>query len=348
MEYLIPDNYYRDDLDNREVMVSIHCIAYNQGKYIKETLDGFIAQKTNFRFEAIVHDDASTDNTADIIREYAQKYPSIIKPIFETENQYSKGDGSLSKIMYSHIRGKYVAYCEGDDYWIDPLKLQKQVDFLEKNPDFGLVCSDHETYIQQEKYFIKKSKFGVLTIQNINQLIVRNCVTTLTVCIRKNILLDYSREFNELCQGWACGDYPIWLYTSTKYKIYRSEDIMGVYRKLSESASHSKDFKRLIKWAKSEFNILTCFIKKYNIPKEIINKSYYFRIIENGYIFALANEKEYLKIVYKYLLNNHQYIPWIILKLMTHNSHLSQFLRRAELSYYRRRPKYKFIWTPSN
>ena len=123
------------------LMVTIRCIAYNQEPYIRDCLEGFVMQQTNFRFEAIVHDDASTDGTAAIIKEYAEKYPDIIKPILETENQYSKHDGSLERIMNEHIHGKYVAYCEGDDYWIDPLKLQKQVDFLEEHPDISLsVC----------------------------------------------------------------------------------------------------------------------------------------------------------------------------------------------------------------
>lgn len=119
-------------MGNSEIMVSIRCAVYNHEKYIRDCLDGFVMQKTNFRFEAIAHDDASTDNTASIIKEYAEKYPDIIKPIYETENQYSKHDGSIRRILDAEMRGKYIAMCEGDDYWTDPLKLQKQVNYLEK------------------------------------------------------------------------------------------------------------------------------------------------------------------------------------------------------------------------
>lgn len=108
-------------------------------------------QKTDFRFEAVVHDDASTDSTAAIIREYAEKYPDIIKPIFETENQYSKHDGSLRRIMDAQTRGKYVALCEGDDYWTDPYKLQKQVDFLENHPDYVMCSHRWSEYFEDEK-----------------------------------------------------------------------------------------------------------------------------------------------------------------------------------------------------
>ena len=83
--------------ENEPLMVTILCLVYNHESYIRQCLEGFVMQKTNFRFEAIVHDDASTDGTAAIIREYAEKYPDINKPIFETENQYSKGDGSLGR-----------------------------------------------------------------------------------------------------------------------------------------------------------------------------------------------------------------------------------------------------------
>lgn len=95
-------------------------------------------QKTNFRFEAIIHDDVSTDGSAAIIREYAEKYPDIIKPIYETENQYSQKDGSLETILNNACSGKYIAICEGDDYWTDPLKLQKQVEFLDANPEYSM------------------------------------------------------------------------------------------------------------------------------------------------------------------------------------------------------------------
>lgn len=144
-----------NNIQNKELqplMVSIKCLTYNHGKFIRETLEGFVMQKTNFRFEAIVHDDASTDNTAEIIREYSEKYPDIIIPIYETENQYSKKDGSLQRIMDEACNGKYIAFCEGDDYWTDPYKLQRQVDFLETHPDYVMCSHFYREYVENEKY----------------------------------------------------------------------------------------------------------------------------------------------------------------------------------------------------
>ena len=122
-------------MEDNNIMVSICCITYNQEKFIRQALDGFLMQKTNFKYEIIIHDDASTDNTANIILEYEKKYPDIIKPIYQTENQYSKGK-KPTLITYKAAQGKYIALCEGDDYWIDENKLQLQVDYMEKNkPD---------------------------------------------------------------------------------------------------------------------------------------------------------------------------------------------------------------------
>lgn len=138
---------------SNDIIVTIYSLCYNQECYVRQCLDGIVMQKTNFKFEAIIHDDASTDATADIIREYEAKYPNIIKPIYQTENQYSKRDFSISKILKLHTHGKYIAMCEGDDFWVDPYKLQKQVDFLESHPEFSLCCNRiQKLYSHDDKY----------------------------------------------------------------------------------------------------------------------------------------------------------------------------------------------------
>ena len=116
--------------------VSIICITYNQEKYVRQALDGFVMQKTNFPFEVIIHDDASTDKTADIIREYQAKYPDIIKPIFQTVNQFSQGKDPIIYFILDKIQGQYVTINEGDDYWTDENKLQKQRTFWTPTPIF--------------------------------------------------------------------------------------------------------------------------------------------------------------------------------------------------------------------
>jgi glycosyltransferase involved in cell wall biosynthesis len=113
-------------------------------------------QKTDFKYEILIHEDASTDKTAEIIKDFQNKHSEIIKPIYQTENQYSKGKKINSTFNFPRARGKYIALCEGDDYWTDPTKLQKQYDFLERNPD--IVCCYHNALIVDDKGVEKGSK----------------------------------------------------------------------------------------------------------------------------------------------------------------------------------------------
>lgn len=128
-------------MQSREIVVSVSCLTYNHAPYIRQCLDGFMMQKTDFAFEVLIHDDASTDGTAEIIKEYEARYPDVIKPIYEEENQWVKGRRGSAVFNFPRARGKYIALCEGDDYWTDPLKLQKQVSLLEENINYS--CSFH-------------------------------------------------------------------------------------------------------------------------------------------------------------------------------------------------------------
>ena len=117
--------------------VSVLCAAYNHEEYLRQTLDSFLNQKTDFPFEVLVNDDASTDSTGDIIREYAAKYPEIIRPFYQKENLYSRRINLYDVVFFPACRGKYIAVCEGDDYWNDPEKLQLQVNWLDAHPEYS-------------------------------------------------------------------------------------------------------------------------------------------------------------------------------------------------------------------
>lgn len=119
------------------IKVSILCAAYNHEDYIRKALEGFVMQKTDFPFEVLINDDCSTDGTADVIREFEAAYPDIIRPLYQQENQYRKLGGIVRPLLLPLARGEYVAMCEGDDYWTDPQKLQRQVDFLDRNPQYA-------------------------------------------------------------------------------------------------------------------------------------------------------------------------------------------------------------------
>ena len=211
------------------LMVTIQCLSYNHSAYIRQCLNGFVMQKTNFHFEVIVHDDASTDETAIIIQEYAEKYPQIIKPIFECENQFFKKDNSLWRIMSTHTHGKYIAMCEGDDYWTDPYKLQKQVDFLESHPDYVMCSHKYQIYEQESNEYVnilpeienEKGDDFFLT----DLIVGKWLVQPLCMMCRKSALEDKRLERYKYMID------TVFIYNLlTQGKAFCLSDTMGVYR----------------------------------------------------------------------------------------------------------------------
>lgn len=242
----------------QQPLVAIHCLVYNHKPYLRDCLEGFVMQQTNFPFVAIVHDDCSTDGSAAIIREYEAKYPDIIKPIYETENQYSKRDGSLSRIMKEAIEAtgaKYVAMCEGDDYWTDPLKLQKQVDILEADSECGLVHTNIYHRINDDVYddHIQRE------LSSFKEMILGQKISTLTVLIRKDILDKAYQKLNEnpVLKSIYMGDYPLFLMISCISKIKFLPIYTGVYRILNNSVSRSAN-----KMKRCAFDLEVIRIKK--------------------------------------------------------------------------------------
>lgn len=216
------------------ILVAIHCLVYNHEPYLRQCLDGFVMQKTNFRYVAIVHDDKSTDGSADIIREYESKYPDIIKPIYETENQWSKHDDILERIMDDAInatRCKYIALCEGDDYWTDPLKLQKQVDYMETHPKC-VMCYHNawQTWGDKKSLFIdshkKESNVGL------EELLTVWHIPTASVLYRRNV----EKNIPQL-NPHPNGDYCLELRLKSCGEIHYDPSIMSVYRMHGDSVS---------------------------------------------------------------------------------------------------------------
>lgn len=255
-------------MENDSPVVAIKCMTYNHEAYISQCLDGFIMQKTDFPFIAIVHDDASTDKTASIILEYAKKYPNIIKPIFETENQYSKHDGSLTRIFDSALPAgvKYIAICEGDDYWTDPYKLQKQVTFLEQHPDYGLVYGKVRTWIQEDSRF--DGSFG-RRVRTFEELVKKNTIPTLTVVLKYDLDIKYRKEINPITKKWKMGDYPRWLYLSKISKIGFIDEYLGVYRVSRVSASHFIDKEGCLDYKINTLEIALYMCRKFGVDTRL-------------------------------------------------------------------------------
>lgn len=192
---------------------------------MRECLDGFLMQKTNFPVEILIHDDASTDGTKEIIEEYVANYPELIYPIYQTENQYSKGiRGMMARYNFPRAKGKYIAICEGDDYWTNPHKLQKQVDFLEKNPDYS-ICF-HPVMILNNEKFTDENVIQVNETTTITDLAKGNYIHTPSVMFRADNVKDLPEGFLRL----PAGDYGIHLLNAQYGMIKKLTDTMAVYR----------------------------------------------------------------------------------------------------------------------
>lgn len=212
-------------------LVAIHCLVYNHAPYLRDCLDGFVMQQTNFPFVAVVHDDASTDNSAAIIREYEQKYTHIFKPIYEKENLYQSGGFTvINEVVNTAIEttgAKYVAMCEGDDYWTDPLKLQKQVDFMEANPEYSLCFHKVRTLDVQQGDMLDDLDTQMLGHSTITDLALRNYIHTPSVLYR-----IYPMVYDKIQQMGNCclGDYILWMFLAEKGPIFKLDEHMSVYR----------------------------------------------------------------------------------------------------------------------
>lgn len=273
------------------IIVSVSCITYNHAKYIRQCLDGILMQKADFQYEILIHDDASTDGTDDIIREYAQKYPTIIKPIFEKENQYSKGVPISATFNYPRAEGKYIALCEGDDYWTDPYKLQKQVDFLNNHPDYAMCF--HDCYIRNET----QNEFYHEEIQDrdysVKELFSKWIVPTASMLLKKECVLEISPDIRIIN-----GDIRVVLSCFAHGKVRGMKDKMSAYRVQENGVT----FKRV---KENPLKLETAYIGHYKCLKELypfIPNDVYKQKLANTYInIGVLNLR--LKRPFKGLLN---------------------------------------------
>jgi len=219
-------------LEETKIMVSICCLTYNHEHYIERAIKGFISQETPFPVEIVIHDDASSDGTTTIIKHYQERFPKIIKPIFQKENLFSRGKSLYeiyTKYVFPSLKGKYIAVCEGDDYWTDPLKLQKQVAFFEHNPDFS-VCfhnigilkydvTDNEAHNHNTGHMLSGAKEFALS-----DLIKGNFIPNCSVVYR-NIFYSYPDLFNDS----VFPDWPLHILHASKGRICYLDEIMAVH-----------------------------------------------------------------------------------------------------------------------
>jgi glycosyltransferase involved in cell wall biosynthesis len=242
-------------------------------------------QQTNFKFEILIHDDASTDGTAVIIRTYEKKYPNIIKPIYQNVNQYSQGINPDFTYNYPRAKGKYLAICEGDDYWTDPLKLQKQVDFLEANPEYG-ICHTKYTKLDEKSNKFKTHELERVCDDDFQNYIETGDMRTMTVMFRVLYIDPIGKLFKEpFMLDAPIGDRPIFLLISSHSKIYYLNEVTGVYR-LSTNTSASR-FKEHVKYYEFLKKVLNLNRNLYDYLKISVNKRYIYKYRRNKRFYEM-------------------------------------------------------------
>ncbi len=257
-------------------LVSISCITYNHAPYIRQCLDGFLSQKTNFDFEIVIHDDASKDGTSEIILEYATKYPTKIFPLIQKENQYSKGlRGMMARFNFPRCKGKYIAICEGDDFWTDETKLQKQVDFLEQNPTFSM-CFHNVNWL----YDLQKSNANVNYVEDkeysINELFLKWIAPTSSIVFHNKVVPKITEI--ALDKRVLNGDIIIVLSAFEFGKVKGFSNSMSTYRIHENGVSHSRI-------SENQLNHLLNYISHYELIREKIlgidKKIFNIKLVDN-------------------------------------------------------------------
>lgn len=218
-------------------VVSVCCICYNHARYLRQALDSVLAQKTDFSFEILVHDDASTDGSQEIILEYQKKNPNLIFPVLQKENQYSKGVRLFNTFLLPRIRGELYIALECDDFWCDEYKLQKQVDALREHPDC-VMCVHRVSVVQEDGtpkgIFVPQQQLPAQIIgEEENVKLVAEDVLFHTTC--RLIRTEVKRQLVEECPSWCdvskfVGDRPEMLYFACAGNVYYIADTLTCYR----------------------------------------------------------------------------------------------------------------------
>ena len=284
-----------------EIMVSVICLAFNHEKYIGQALESFVCQKTSFKYEVIVHDDASSDSTGKIIREYAELYPDIIKPIIQSENQHSKGIPIIKTYVTPSLSpSKYYALCEGDDYWTDKHKLQKQYDYMERNSDCSM-CVHNTKIVSESGYELhKKVNSNVKDINYEIADIIRagggGLFHTSSFFWRSEYGIVNPKEF--VIKG--IGDYSKAIYLSTKGHVHYIGETMSAYRQNaigSWSSRLAEDEEKEIQHCNNLISGLSSINnvtdQKYDLPIRfaIKNAEYRICIIKRKYRLIFADKE---------------------------------------------------------
>lgn len=243
-----------------EKLVSCHIITYNQKDFVRQCIDGVLMQETTFDYELVIGDDFSTDGTRELILEYANNYPNKIQ--LNLRNKRGKGVPGKENFLttLALCKNKYVSLCDGDDYWTDPHKLQKQVDFLEANPDYA-ICAHNVQILSQNGTVKSEIKKSVIENATIGDLANGMSIYTPSCVFRNGLFGELPSWFIDC----PVGDYALHMLNAQYGKIKILPDIMAVYRLHSSSSWEAKDeVWRYVNWIKVLDVLIGKFDKKIN------------------------------------------------------------------------------------
>ena len=293
-----------DMIRNDEVKVSVCCMVYNQEKYLERMLDSVVSQKCDFRYEILIHDDASTDASPTIIMNYAKKYPDLIRPILQMENQYSKGIKISQKFLYPLVKGQYIAFCEGDDYWTDEYKLHKQYCFMEQNKDCS-ICTHYVQPIKENGNIMENSlipslrmKTGLIIAEKYAEMIIGRAECTFQLSsyfIRFELVKGLIKETPEFMLAASAGDEGLQRYCINKGDLFFISDTMSCYRVNSIGSWNMRENSTI---EKKEKHCLA--MKQMDVLFNEFSNYRFHEIIEAGLLYRdfllLIQKKEYRKL----------------------------------------------------
>lgn len=296
--------------------VSIVTITYNQEGVISQTLDAILSQKTQFDFELIIGEDCSTDNTLEIVLNYRKRYPKIIKVITSDSNV---GIEKNYLRCYKACNTEYVAICDGDDYWIDPLKLQKQVDFLEEHKDFGLIGTMVDYFDAGKKRITKGKRINKEFIEHsFENLFIENPLTSSTVLFKGELLTQFLKLYKnnkEQLDGFI--DYSLWMFFANKMKVAELKDVTCMYRISDNNISRNEDFKKAWQYRRRNyrhFKFFTTYIK--DLPQTVVDQAYYKRALWYYRLVGVNRDEEVFHELQDVLKHQKDYCRYFLLKLI--------------------------------
>ena len=310
------------NMHDNNIFVSILMPTYNHERFIAQAIESALAQKTQYSFELLINDDCSTDSTAKIAQEYAEKYPQIVHFFHQTQNQ---GLIKNYKFLFEQAKGKYIAILESDDVWHDCNNLQKKISFLEKNEDFGLIASA-ANIIDENGVVQRLSQSNIDNSDNwYIDLLYENPLKAVSVIFRRSLFDKYCSIDDYIEKSFLTVDYPIWLSLASHSKCKYLNEVLCSYRQIASSISNSSDYSKQLRFANSVQEIQNYILNLYLPPKNFDRNKQIF--IQN---------KKYMELALRHhkFFDYYEYAKKLQINMIDKSEKKILFIRRFTVLFY--------------